>query len=152
MPDPSGRTQITIAVIGLAGVLAAAVIANWRTLFPGHPTTTATQVPAQTMAGPNKPEDHSEGVVLYFQTANQSGGTVYYPNSPPYRTAHLPQLSDHHYLYFAGCDLLPQAQAEKEECGATNNWKKVILQTIGCTSVESCNERNTSFQTFSKMP
>jgi hypothetical protein len=37
-----GRTAIIVAVIGLIGVLAAALISNWKTIFPSEPTCTQT--------------------------------------------------------------------------------------------------------------
>src|SRR5262249_9613202 len=36
MANSDSRTQITVAVIGLFGVLATAVIANWGQIFPKH--------------------------------------------------------------------------------------------------------------------
>ena len=44
--DSSARVQITVALIGLAGVVATALIANWSNIFHGHQSPTA-PVPAQ---------------------------------------------------------------------------------------------------------
>src|SRR5687767_7052010 len=43
----SGRTQIIIAAIGLTGVIAAAMIANWDKIFPGDPPPAAPVVAGQ---------------------------------------------------------------------------------------------------------
>jgi hypothetical protein len=37
MTEKRPRTEVTIAIIGLIGVLGAAVIANWRNIFPSKP-------------------------------------------------------------------------------------------------------------------
>ncbi len=49
--DSSASVQIIVAIIGLAGVVATAVIANWNTLFP-KPSTTSGSAPSGTVTAP----------------------------------------------------------------------------------------------------
>jgi len=51
MADVSDRTQIKVAIIGLIGVLAAALIANWDRIFPTH------SIPSQTPQAAQKKEE-----------------------------------------------------------------------------------------------
>lgn len=57
MPKELDRTQIIVAVIGLLGVLSAALIANWHTLFQPDDTGTKskTGVPSATLSPPEAP-------------------------------------------------------------------------------------------------
>jgi len=53
--DPSYRTQIIIALIGLAGVLGSALLANWDKLFPPKPPPTPAVQGASTKPSGSKP-------------------------------------------------------------------------------------------------
>ena len=65
MPDQetkngsSARVQIIVALIGLAGVVATALIANWKNVF-SKPATMATPVPASTMPSASASTKKSE--------------------------------------------------------------------------------------------
>ena len=50
--DSSARVQIIVALIGLAGVIATAVIANWSTIF--HPGPSQATPPAKSSTPPGK--------------------------------------------------------------------------------------------------
>ena len=51
----SGRTQIIIAVIGLAGVLGGALFANWDKVFPSAPQTVAPPSTPPAASSPSRP-------------------------------------------------------------------------------------------------
>ncbi len=56
--DSTARVQIIVAVIGLAGVIAAALISNWSTIFkPAQPTPAVT---SSTTSGSGTPPKKSE--------------------------------------------------------------------------------------------
>src|SRR5262245_60160477 len=58
MANKSHRVEITIAVLGLIGVLGAAVIGNWDKLFPNHDGAGITPEPQPPREKPNeKPKD-----------------------------------------------------------------------------------------------
>ena len=62
--DSATRTQIIVALIGLAGVIATAVISNWSSIFPKKPPAQTTTVTSSTgSATPKKSERpvHSTG-------------------------------------------------------------------------------------------
>jgi len=52
--DSSARTQIIVALIGLAGVVAAALISNWSNIFPRKPEATAATTSAGSQPGTGK--------------------------------------------------------------------------------------------------
>lgn len=155
------RTQILVAVIGVFGVVAAAVISNWTSLFPHHVQSISPAVTANTASNPaisksargaamdpntvrkppapnrqpNHPGDESQETTLWFQTKDQ-GRTVYYPNVEPYISSYRGHLSDETTFYFCGCDLLPASQ--RSNCDSTNNWFRVPASLVHCTSVGGC--------------
>jgi hypothetical protein len=53
--DSSTRVQIIVAVIGLLGVIATAVISNWNTLFPKPATSTSAATSTGSAAGGQPP-------------------------------------------------------------------------------------------------
>jgi hypothetical protein len=63
--DSSSRVQIIVAVIGLAGVIATALISNWNSIFPKKPAPTAPPtVTTSTGSGGTKKSErpvHSSG-------------------------------------------------------------------------------------------
>jgi hypothetical protein len=156
-PRQSASLQITIAVIGLIGVIATAMFTNWDKIFPhpqaalqpekkdpgqnpparpGGPEGAVTKRKARGVVGQRPVTTGSSRVALWFQTADQSGKKIYWPNNRRYRGSHLAQLSDDETLYFEGCDVLPRSQ--QGNCDLTSNWIKVNMQEIHCTAVQSC--------------
>lgn len=55
--DSSARIQIIVAVIGLLGVIATAMISNWNTIFPKPPAPTQ---PVAASTSPTPPEKKTE--------------------------------------------------------------------------------------------
>jgi hypothetical protein len=67
--DGSARTQIIVAVIGVVGVIGAALVANWAGVFGGG----------------SKPEDHpiEYSTTCKFTVGPRTGQTQYYPPGMP---------------------------------------------------------------------
>jgi hypothetical protein len=59
----SHRVQIIVAVLGLVGVLATAILSNWDKFFPGPPPPTVEPTRAPTAAPPPKPPEPSATAV-----------------------------------------------------------------------------------------
>jgi hypothetical protein len=64
--DATAKTQITIAAMGLVGVIGAALIANWVGLFGGKPTTAV-----------------GYSTTCKFTVGPRAGSTQYYPPNAP---------------------------------------------------------------------
>lgn len=90
MADSNTRTQITVAVIGLIGVLAAAVIANWDKIFKKQDAQSGSSQQSGTATAPNKKSPPPEGGPGSNTLGDGPEGVMILEASPPSGT-HLKQ-------------------------------------------------------------
>jgi hypothetical protein len=138
--DSSARIQILVAVIGLLGVIATALISNWNKIFP-RPASTQAIADSSQKTPPKKPERkvYSEGELevrgtwhcnLDVGAQNQTGADFWWEQDTPVKRSLTPEngaqffvvgIRDFSSLSFADLERYPYSAERIDGSDAPDN-------------------------------